>query len=79
MLPLQITSVGGPVFSLAWDERRRFLIVGGHSVIHIFKVSFCLALDLHIFALFGFFGYAHPRPWQTGLGYLVVLTHLDPN
>lgn len=36
---LQMTSVGGPVFSIAWDDRRRFLIVGGHSVIHIYKVS----------------------------------------
>lgn len=37
----QMVSVGGPVFSLAWDDRRRFLIVGGHSVINIYKVG-CL-------------------------------------
>mmetsp|Transcript_33374 Transcript_33374/g.84557 ORF Transcript_33374/g.84557 Transcript_33374/m.84557 type:complete len:866 (-) Transcript_33374:212-2809(-) len=36
---LQMVSVGGPVFSLAWDDRRRFLIVGGHSVINIYKVD----------------------------------------
>ncbi len=36
----QMTSVAGPVFSIAWDERRRYLIVGGHSVINIFKVRF---------------------------------------
>ncbi|GFH06087.1 WD_REPEATS_REGION domain-containing protein [Haematococcus lacustris] len=34
---MQMTSVAGPVFSLAWDERRRYLIVGGHAVINIFK------------------------------------------
>jgi len=28
---------GGPVFSLAWDERRRYLVVGGQAVINIFK------------------------------------------
>ncbi len=36
---MQMTSVGGPVFSIAWDDRRRFLIVGGHSVLNIFKVD----------------------------------------
>lgn len=34
-----MTSVGGAVFSIAWDDKRRFLIVGGQSVINIFKVS----------------------------------------
>ena len=38
MLAPQMTSVGGTIFSIAWDDRRRFLIVGGHSVINIFKV-----------------------------------------
>ncbi|KAF5833397.1 WD40-repeat-containing domain protein, partial [Dunaliella salina] len=36
---LQMTSVGGPVFSIAWDDRRRFLIAGGQSIISIFKVD----------------------------------------
>ena len=27
------------MFSLAWDERRRYLIVGGHAVINIYKVD----------------------------------------
>jgi len=36
---LQMTGTGGPVHAIAWDERRRYLIVGGNSVIHIFKVD----------------------------------------
>ncbi|KAJ9523676.1 hypothetical protein QJQ45_020098 [Haematococcus lacustris] len=43
---LQMTSVAGPVFSLAWDERRRYLIVGGHAVINIFKVDMAEARKL---------------------------------
>eukprot|EP00798_Chlamydomonas_sp_ICE-L_P013183 gene13183-30648_t len=36
---LQMMAIGGPVFSLAWDDRRRYLIAGGSSVINIFKVD----------------------------------------
>eukprot|EP00201_Polytomella_parva_P021851 CAMPEP_0175043714 /NCGR_PEP_ID=MMETSP0052_2-20121109/3361_1 /TAXON_ID=51329 ORGANISM="Polytomella parva, Strain SAG 63-3" /NCGR_SAMPLE_ID=MMETSP0052_2 /ASSEMBLY_ACC=CAM_ASM_000194 /LENGTH=378 /DNA_ID=CAMNT_0016306845 /DNA_START=48 /DNA_END=1181 /DNA_ORIENTATION=- len=36
---LQMAPVGGPVFSLGWDTKQRFLIVGGHSLIQIFKVD----------------------------------------
>ncbi|GFH06432.1 uncharacterized protein HaLaN_01062 [Haematococcus lacustris] len=43
---MQMTSVAGPVFSLAWDERRRYLIVGGHAVINIFKVDMAEARKL---------------------------------
>eukprot|EP00955_Chlamydomonas_euryale_P034512 349804-Chlamydomonas_euryale.AAC.3 len=30
---------GGPVFSLAWDDRRRFLIVGGQAIINVFRAD----------------------------------------
>lgn len=36
---LQMTSVGGPVFSIAWDDRRRFLIAGGQSIISISRLT----------------------------------------
>ncbi|GAX81669.1 hypothetical protein CEUSTIGMA_g9097.t1 [Chlamydomonas eustigma] len=37
---LQMMSIGGgPVFSIAWDERRRYLIVGGQAVVNIFRVD----------------------------------------
>lgn len=34
-----MASVGGSVFSLAWDVKRRFLVVGGHSCLNLFKVD----------------------------------------
>ena len=34
-----MTPVGSPVFSLAWDGRRRFLVAGGNSVLHIFRAD----------------------------------------
>jgi len=37
---LQMMAVGGgPVFSLAWDDRRRFLIVGGQAIINVFRAD----------------------------------------
>lgn len=31
--------VGGPVFSLAWDTKRRFLVVGSSALLQIFKID----------------------------------------
>ncbi|MEW5312499.1 MAG: hypothetical protein WDW38_004130 [Sanguina aurantia] len=36
---LQMAPVGGPVFSLAWDTKRRFLVVGSSALLQIFKID----------------------------------------
>lgn len=38
-VPQMMSVGGGPVFSIAWDERRRYLIVGGQAVVNIFKAD----------------------------------------
>ncbi len=44
---LQMAPAGGPVFSLAWDSKHRYLAVGGNAVVQLFKVSPSLAAAWH--------------------------------
>lgn len=36
---MQLVPTGWPLFSLAWCERQKILVAGGHSVLHIFQVD----------------------------------------
>ena len=42
----QIVPTGSPLFSLAWSERLKLLVAGGHSILHIFRVDVAEATRL---------------------------------
>jgi hypothetical protein len=68
-----MTAMLGPVHSLAWDPRRKFLVVGGNMVLNIYRVDMAEARHLsHAQVMFAFSAFFLADSGQIPLFYLKI-------